>query len=449
MRSDGAKDVKIWTEWDLRLEAMAEIGRAYMHGGLKEQLALLGLLFLQRRNRLSLPDTTCDALNIALTLARAIEEHARVQGRPLSDHLLSGLRNIDPIVTDRWLAIASENWPIEGFVEWFAAMLDELPFTHHHDTPASLSRLVASLLSGQSPNAILDPACGTGGILAAMADEFEQATLFGREINSEAWAWSELRFLVRDQRNNTNLSFGNAFVDEPFPRLAPKEGFDIIVTNPPFGMRIDSHTVGLLSRRPNSRIPESSGRLSSETAYIQEVITCLSDSGIAAVIVPNGFLSRGGVDQKLRETLIQDDIVQTVVGLPERVFAPGTTIETAILFLSRQKLDNQKGRVLFLDARRLGQREGVRTVLDDESAEQIESGYTNWRDKDGFSRVVSFKDIDPTSFSLSPTRYIKPATRLAMISPHDRRSRIDDLDARYAALCREYDALRSKLTQPS
>jgi type I restriction-modification system DNA methylase subunit len=437
-----------WSEWERRLQAMADIGRASKYQGFKDPLALLGIIYLQRQERIPGADATSDPLTAALRLGEDIENRRGLQGQPLSRSLLSGLSSVAASVLAGWLEIASGSGPSEGFAEWFAAKLDELGLAYQYDTPSSLSRLVASLFAGRSPSTIFDPACGTGGLLAAMAEQFGQATFLGQEINSEAYAWARLRFLVLGLRN-VELALGNPLIDQAFDRLQPRNGFDLILTNPPFGRLADPSRTPLRPHRPKNLSVELSGRLSSEATYIKKIVGSLSSSGVAAVIVPNGFLSRGGADQKLREALVGNDAVQAIVGLPERLFAPGTAIETAILILDREKPDHQKGRVLFVDVRRLGRRHGNRVVLDDDTAERIKSSYSEWQDEEGFSQIVSFEGLDPKSFSFSPALYVKQPTRTTKMSPDDQRSRIVELEARYAMLCQEYEAVRSRLARSS
>ncbi len=446
MQSDGGHESRSWSQWERRLQAMTEIGRASKYEAFKDPLALLALIYVQRRDRLPMARATGEPLNIAQGLAAAVEEHNGLQEHPFSQHLLSGLSGLEANVLADWLRIGSEDWPLEGFDKWFTAKLDELGFARHHDTPSSLSRLVASLFVDRSPSTIFDPACGTGGFLAAMAENVRGPKMFGQEMSSEAWAWAELRFLVLGLRE-IKLTTGNALIDQAFPQLAPEQGFDLVLSNPPFGMHLDSHVTSKLSQRPSNLIAGLSGRIPSETAYVAEIFGSLSNSGAAAVIVPNGFLSRGGVDQKLREALVRKDVVRAVVGLPERIFAPGTAIETAILFLDRQKPDNQKGHILFVDARKLGRREGIKTVLDDNSARRIKAGFKEWQDEPGLIRVVPSSELELANFSFSPARYVAPIAEPATISLATRRSLIEKLDARYAELRMEYEALRSQLAE--
>jgi type I restriction-modification system DNA methylase subunit len=97
----------------------------------------------------------------------------------------------------------------------------------------------------------------------------------------------------------------------------------------------------------------------------------------------------------------------------------------------------------------LGRRHGNRVVLDDDTAERIKSSYSEWQDEEGFSQIVSFEGLDPKSFSFSPALYVKQPTRTTKMSPDDQRSRIVELEARYAMLCQEYEAVRSRLARSS
>lgn len=434
-----------WLEWEEQLHTMADMGRAHVPQSLKHSLALLALTYLQSKEPASPADASKDPLSTALWLAEQTEQRRGLHAHPLSRGLLAGLSNIPSHILDGWLKIAARNEPAEGFSEWFAAKIDELDLAYQYDTPSSISRLVASLLSGQSPHTIFDPACGTGGLLAAAAMQFGRGKLFGQERSIEAYAWAQLRFMILGLWD-AELVLGNSLTDQAFDRLRPDGGFDLILTNPPFGRNIDFGAAVAHAHRPNPLTITSPDRLSSEGTYINETVGSLSSSGFAAVIVPIGFLSRGGADQELRKALVGSDMLQAIVGLPDRLFAPGTTIETAILILSVEKPAVQKQRTLFIDARALGYRDGSRIVLSAESVQQVTRAFQEWEDRDGFSRSVSLDEIASSGFSFSPARYVKSSTNAATMSPSDRRPRVTELQARYLRLCDEYDALRLRLT---
>ncbi|MGE6784415.1 N-6 DNA methylase [Ensifer adhaerens] len=393
-------------------------------------------------------DTTSNPADFAFRLADAVERHHSLEGGPFSDILLSHLTQVEPAVVSGWLNLATGDWPLSGFQEWFTSRLDEVGFIGNHDTPSSVSRLVASLFVVGSWSRIFDPACGTGGLLQAAAETYgEEVSLYGQEISSEALAWANLRFLVCDLRN-VRLTAGPAFADQHFGWQDYDRKFDIVLNNPPFGMPLDPHSVSLLARRSGNLIGNPVNRLPSETAFVQEAFSSIASSGAAAVIVPNGLLFRGGVDRRLREGLVGEDAVRAVIGLPARMFAPGTTIETAILVLSRNKSQHEREHVLFIDARGLGKREGPRVVLGDEAAQKIQRAINEWRTEGGFSQVVPLEKLDRDAFSLSPAYYVKAMSPIEAISPLDRRSRIRELDERYVALQQEYEVLQAQLARP-
>ena len=431
-------------EWDRRLRVMADRSRASRHEAFNAPLALLTLTHLKRRDKLSTAYFGEDPLERALALSAIIEPDDASKGLQLGQSLLAGLRDVDSATLSEWLKIASEDAPVYGFNEWFTDRLDELDFTRQHDTPSSVSRLIATLLSDCSPHTILDPACGTGGLIASVARVFGEAALFGQEMSAEALAWAKLRFLVLGI-NHVELATGSALTRPAFDLPATTQGFDLVVVNPPFGIPSEAQPIPLTSHHSPHHGLLLSGRIASETAYVQRVVESLSRSGAGAVIVPKGFLSRGGTDQKLRESLVRDDTVHAIVGLPPRLFAPGTMIETAIIFLRRRKREDQKGRVLLIDARNLGRREGVKVVLDDEAIGRIKSRFTTWQDEVGVSRVMSLNDFGYSDVSFLPSRYIASADELLTMDADTRRSYIEDLDAQYTELRQEYEVIRSRL----
>jgi type I restriction-modification system DNA methylase subunit len=425
--------------WESRLWTMMEVGRAYGYSVLREPLALLGIAYLGQQ--FPLTDRAGDPQQFLLSLITEIEHRNNLQGQPLSRSLFSRFQGIAPHILSIWLQTVLEHWPNEGFSYWFSSKLDELGFEHRYDTPSSVSQLVASIFSDRSPSSVFDPACGTGGLLAAVAERFGRATILGQEISTEAYAWAQLRFLVLGLPNVTLLE-GNALNDPARDHRLLNGGFDMILTNPPFGHQVDAHGAMLRSRRLGI---ELTGRLASETAYVNKIADCLSGAGVAAVVVPNGFLSRAGTDQKLRQALITSDILHAIIGLPERLFAPATAIGTAILILNRQKSDDERGRALFVEARGLGDRNGKRATLADDVIERIRSRYCEWANEDGFSQIVSFKEFDSRNLSFSPGTYVRQSVSVAKMSPCVRRARILELDEQHSVLCKQYETLRSKL----
>ena len=436
------------SKWDHLLSSMIKIGRGSKYQDLKEPLALLGLSHVCQQDQVTLNELRSDPLAVAHKFAEAIEERLGLGGKPFSQHLLSALSQVEKPVISSWIESITRHSPDSSFCGWYTNKLDELEIAGHHDTPASVSRLIAALFADRTFGSIFDPSCGTGALLAAVAKNNEKAKLLGQEMNSEAWAWANMRLLVCKLKN-INLSLGNALVDGPFADFDSSDEFDLVLTNPPFAMRLNDQIRSLLSLRSDEIFGKSTSSLSSETAYVHEIFRSLSKSGMAAVIIPNGFLFRRGNDQKLRDILIhKEDAVEAVIGLPAGLFAPSTNIETSIIILNRWKsCKKRKRHVLFIDARKLGRRENFRVFLDDDAAKRIQNAFIEGNEERGFSQLVAHEKLVGEECSLSPADYVKPLPSSPKVSFSDRRARIVELEEQYREMCEEYEALRSQLDQ--
>jgi len=432
------------TVWDRRLRQMQDMGRATGHSGLKEPLALLGLVHVRRRLGL-------DAGESALLATETIEHVADTVGQidsgehAVRDYLFSAIARVDPAVLSKWLAIAARNASDPGFREWFPARLDDLDLPARHETPAAVAQLMVSLFGDGTDRSVLDPACNSGGLLAAAARRLEsdRTRLTGRESDGEAYAWARLRFAVQASRNVT-LARANLVTDKDGQTPAMPERFDMILTNPPFGLPCEISGVPWLAWGSELLPDNLPARISSEAAYVLAAFRKLSETGAAAIVVPNGFLTRGGIDRRIRQALVTRGAVSAVIGLPARLFVPGTAIETSILLLRGTGGPQDDPGILFVDARGLGHRQGAKTVLRDEAVEQVAGIVRERRSRQGLSRIVPGSTLEEEDYALVPALYVKRAGAERKTAA-DRRARIRELEERHASLVRQYEALRSQL----
>ncbi|MGZ9724347.1 N-6 DNA methylase [Rhizobium miluonense] len=443
MRHNETKKETPFVPWERILQSMSELSRATRFQHYNEPLALLGFVYCLRRDHGNLEPPLVDIDHFFAWLSHQMEERRGGIEISVIDYLFPNLNQLESGIGSGWLKLALGEWPLNGFAEWFHTKLYQLKIGWYHGTPPSVDRVISSLFSGTNFATIYDPACGTGGLLHAIAVERGKSTLlFGQEEIGEVWAWAKLRFWVSDL--DADLRSGNTLKNDAFREFERTRLFDLVVSNPPFGAQIAfrdispwTHYSALMGDLPN--------RVSSEVAYVNKIYDSLRDGGIAAIIVPNGLLFRAGLDERLRESLIKRDAIEAVIGLPARLFAPSTAIEAAILVLNKRKADQRRDHVLFLDARDLGQRDSARVALPDAAIEQISTAYREWKTEQGFSEVVALQDLTAEAFSLSPSRYVQPAPTQTTVSFSDRRILINELDQRCADLQQEYETLRIKL----
>jgi type I restriction enzyme M protein len=241
-----------------------------------------------------------------------------------------------------------------------------------HFTPREVIELMVNLLiapdretiadNAQVVN-ILDPACGTGGMLATAADHIKAINpdtdvyLWGQELNGESWSVCESEMLVRDQRGGT-IAYGNSFSDDKFPGRK----FDYMLANPPFGVewrKVKTEVENeAYDRGFAGRFGAGLPRINDGSfLFLQHMISKMnpvSDRGSRLAIVFNGSPlftgAAGSGESEIRRWILENDWLEGIVALPDQLFY-NTGISTYFWVLSNRKPDNLKGKVILLDAR--------------------------------------------------------------------------------------------------
>lgn len=217
-------------------------------------------------------------------------------------------------------------------------------------TPAEVSTLLAKLVDPQPGNRICDPACGSASLLVKVAREIasKNFSLYGQENNGSTWALARMNMFLHEMDNAT-IEWGDTLNN---PRLLEGDRlmkFDIVVANPPFSLDkwgAENALTDQFNRFHRGVPPKSKG----DYAFITHMIeTTYEDVGKVGVIVPHGVLFRGSSEGTIRQKLIEDNLLEAVIGLPSNLFF-GTGIPAAILLFNRGKGDNRD--VLFIDASR-------------------------------------------------------------------------------------------------
>lgn len=205
-------------------------------------------------------------------------------------------------------------------------------------TPRTVIKLIVDRVNPQLGKTILDPACGTGGFLVEAYEhikpqvknsrdqaKLQSETLFGVEKKPLPYLLGTMNLLLHGIEN-PNVRRDNA-LKNPLNEIGEKNRFDVIMTNPPFG---GEEEAGIQLNFP-------AAMRASETAllFMQFIMRSLRHGGRCAVVVPNGFMFGDGVSARIKEQLLRDFNLHTIVRLPNGVFAPYTSIPTNLLFFDR------------------------------------------------------------------------------------------------------------------
>jgi len=297
-------------------------------------------------------------------------------------------------------------------------------------TPKSVVRVLVEMLQPYEGR-VFDPCCGSGGMFV-QSEKFieshagtnqkkgnglklhlrDRISIYGQESNQTTWRLCKMNLAIR-QIDSSNVIWNNegSFLNDAHPYLKS----DFVIANPPFN---DSDWAGELLRddaRWKYGVPPEGN---ANFAWVQHFIYHLAPAGAAGFVLSNGSLSSmTGGEGEIRRRIIEDDLVDCIVMLPDKLFL-NTGISACLWFLSRYKNGNKnrerKGEVLFIDASEIGYMETRRLRnFGDEDIARIADTYHEWKkeggnyeDIKGFCKTATIEEIKKHNFVLTPGRYV-------------------------------------------
>lgn len=287
-------------------------------------------------------------------------------------------------------------------------------------TPHEVSVLLAKLMQPKAGARIYDPTCGSGSLLITVAEEvpykagtkIRDCSLYGQESNGGTWALAKMNMFLHEM-DAAQIEWGDTINS---PKLIEGDHlmkFDVVVANPPFSLDkwgYDQAANDVYKRFTRGVPPKTKG----DYAFILHMIdSAVEGSGKVGVIVPHGVLFRGSAEKTIREALINENLLEAVIGLPSNLFF-GTGIPAAILIFSKAK---QHKDVLFIDASKHFESGKKQNKLQNEHIQQIIDVYSTFvsaedektRNKaivEKFSHVAPLSEIEENEFNLNITRYV-------------------------------------------
>jgi type I restriction enzyme M protein len=309
-------------------------------------------------------------------------------------------------------------------------------------TPPEVSTLLATILEPTEGDAICDPACGSGSLLikcGAMARKNSGSRnyeLFGQEAIGSTWALAKMNMFLHGEDNH-RIEWGDTL---RHPLLLDDKGnllrFDVVTANPPFSLSKWGHEDA--TDDPHGRYhrgvpPKTKG----DYAFITHMIETLkNDTGRMGVVVPHGVLFRASSEGKIRQQLIEENLLDTVIGLPEKLFF-GTGIPAAILLFKKNKTDNK---VLFIDASNEFKSGKNQNQLTDDNINKIIETYKARVNVDKYAYLASFDEIKENDFNLNIPRYVDTFEEEAEID-------LDVVHTERLELKAELDALEAEMAE--
>lgn len=295
-------------------------------------------------------------------------------------------------------------------------------------TPESVVKLLVEMLEPYEGR-VFDPCCGSGGMFV-QSDKFikhhqdyykknngkklslnpaDHISIYGQESNQTTWRLAKMNLAIRGI-DSSNVKWNNegSFLNDTHKDLKA----DFIIANPPFN---DSEWSGELLKQDGRWAYGVPPTGNANFAWIQHFLYHLAPTGKAAFVMHCGAASnKGQAESKIRKRLIEEGLVDCIVGLPTQLFS-NTTLPVHLWFLKRDVSD-KKHDVLMIDAYNLGvmSESTLRVLRIVEDLQYIADTYKNWKQKSskyqdiaGFCKSVSIADIEAKSYIIAPNRYIE------------------------------------------
>lgn len=285
-------------------------------------------------------------------------------------------------------------------------------------TPRPVVRMMCRLVAPQPGESVYDPCAGSGGMLILSreyVDEHDRdgtagrrLALAGQELNGAAWAMAKMNMLLHGIRD-ADLRNGDTLADPKHVDGGKLRLFSKIITNPPFSQSYDqAETRRHFGTRMRYGWTPDSGK-KADLMFVQHMLAVLKPNGTAATVMPHGVLFRGGAERDIRIGMLRDDCVEAVIGLAPNLFY-GTGIPACILILrGPDGIREHAGQVLFINADRDFTTGRAQNQLGFEHAEKIVSVYRQWREIDGYSRIVPVQTLLAADANLNIRRWVDNA----------------------------------------
>jgi len=279
-------------------------------------------------------------------------------------------------------------------------------------TPREVIRLMVEILDPQPYKSIYDPALGSGGMLIIAYKYVEEKYgkekadtlfLYGQEVNSKTLALAKMNMLLHDIKNFLFFP-GDTLLFPKFKEKDKIKNFDYVIANPPWNQ--DGYDENTLKRGEywNERFEYGfATKQSADWVWIQHMIYSAKEK--VAVVIDTGAVSRGGREKIIREKIVEHDLIECVILLPEKLFYNAGAPAVIIIF-NKQKPEEKKEKILLINASKEYQEGKKQNTLSIENIKKIVNAYREFKDIEKFAKVITKEEARQADYNLSPSRFI-------------------------------------------
>ena len=355
--------------------------------------------------------------------------------------------------------------------DFYAALFEYLIKDYNKDsggkyaeyyTPHAVAKIMAAILvpsarQGEIKNvSCYDPSAGSGTLLMNLAHAIgeQRCSIFSQDISQKSSSLLRLNLILNNLVHSIpNIIQGNTLL-HPYHREGKAlKKFDYIVSNPPFKMDFSDFRNELDTREHQKRffagvpnIPKQAlEKMAIYQLFLQHIITSLKSGGKAAVVVPTGFITaQSGIDKKIRQHLVDENMLAGVVSMPSNIFAT-TGTNVSILFID----DANKNGVVLIDASGLGTKvkdgKNQKTLLSEEEEDRIIATFNGKEAVEDFSVVVSYGEIAAKNYSLSAGQYFEVKIDYVDLTPEQFAAKMQSFTVNLERLFRKSGELEKEV----
>lgn len=278
-------------------------------------------------------------------------------------------------------------------------------------TPRSVVHLLGLILDPQEGESVYDPACGTGGMLLECVNHLKERgqdartlKLYGQEKNLSSGSIARMNMFLHGIEDFQILR-GDTLRNPAFFQADGLQTFDCVIANPPFSLKAwgaENWANDPYGRNIAGVPPNGNG----DMAWVQHMVASMNANGRMAVVLPHGALFRKGAEGNIRRALLEQDLLEAVIGLGPNIFY-GTQLAACVMVFKRRKERHKQGKVLFIDASDQIRSGRAQNFLEPEDMTRIFEWFKNYRDVQNYVNIATLDDIRENDFNLNIPLYVE------------------------------------------
>jgi type I restriction enzyme M protein len=322
-------------------------------------------------------------------------------------------------------------------------------------TPQEVGWLIGRLLRPAEGMTIYDPACGSAGLLVKAELVVKEATpklkrpmhLYGQELNHVTYAIAKMNTIIHDMEGE--IAIGDTLRSPKFLQGPKLQTFDLVAANPMWNQ--DGYDEAFYDSDSYGRFNFGNAPASStDWGWVQHILASLNADGRAVIVLDNGAVSRGSGGQEtnkergIRKQLIEHDLIEAVVLLPENLFY-NTTAQGILLCLNRKKSMTRIGQIVLVNASKEFEKGRPKNFIPDKSIARIADAFAAGQDVPGFVKVITNEEAATREYNLSPSRYVSTDGDSEVLPAEDAMVRVRDAEDQRRAADLTFDKTMAQL----